>query len=722
MTFNETSRPLKRIKRSTTATTNNNRVTADHYDFLTFPSAADSVNPGEPFRSGVQGFLSRHARVTFPPSLFPWLLTWQMVLRVAGDVDGPDPTVVVDIVEEDVTRSTRSVYCNQCRVVGWSGNPVCRKRYHFIIRADNNSGGAAATAADGYHKTCPRCQNLLHLSESRCKCCNSVITTDDLEDWVYSQFEDNTHLLHGVIHSNGYGHLLTLNGREGGSKVISGCHIINFWDRLCTVLAVRKVTVMDVSRKYGMEYRILHAITHGHSWYGSWGYEFKSGSYALTVDAYQRAVETLSTIPLSPLLFEGRGHRTRLHAIISFYQSLSESELITIKDLFSFMLRLIHETHRFTTTSKRRKTEYGTSNILCAWTRNDVEHVQQAMIKVLAASACWVTRRALKGVMCKAAYPELLDYCMKHFGGKMAANGMVVHARYNTNSSDIEFRLEHLSFNYGAGLESCYPPEDHIKRDLKFLYDSLLQPETMVSYRPQPTRKCVIDSAVKLLDCKQFIKDYKPDERTTTNPFEIHLWCHVELLDQTKDDPIPPEMIVLPLNATIADLKSEAAKAFQEVYAMFKRFEVEKLLEYGSIEDSITLKFLVGSYGSVRVQGRCSAKHGLIRFRMERGIENWTVDCICGAKDDDGERMLACDTCGVWQHTRCAGIDNSDAIPTKYVCLRCINSYRRKSNILPDSDSKEEANRDSLSSKICRGEATDGPGIDPRLTMTFGVR
>lgn len=69
--------------------------------------------------------------------------------------------------------------------------------------------------------------------------CNTALTVDDLEDWVYHQFEDTTHLLHGVVHSNGYGHLLRVNGREGGADILSGFDIMNFWDRLCKRLAVR---------------------------------------------------------------------------------------------------------------------------------------------------------------------------------------------------------------------------------------------------------------------------------------------------------------------------------------------------------------------------------------------------------------------------------------------------------------------------------------------------
>ncbi|GLT74641.1 hypothetical protein SLA2020_464280 [Shorea laevis] len=661
------SRPLKRARRSA-------RVTADLPDFIAFPPPA--VGSVKPFRVAVRSFLSNNARLTvaFPPPVLPCLMTWQILFRV-GDLmsDGPDlaPVVVaLDVVEEDVTRSTRSVYCDQCRVVGWSGHPVCRKRYHFMIRSENGGG------MDGYYKSCSSCGNPLQFSDSRCKWCNQSIATDDFEDWVYSQFEDNTHMLHGVVHSNGYGHLLTVNGREGGSNVLSGSDIMNFWDRLCTALSVRKVSVMDVSKKYGMEYRLLHAITKGSSWYANWGYEFGFGSYGLTVDAYKRAEHTLSSMPLSPLLYQGRKPQTRLQKIITFYQALSGSELLTLKDLFSFLLRLINESHKKLITKASKKSNPSPSNVLCAWTRDDVEHVQQAMIKVLMAAnqSSWVTRRTLKGVMCKTASLELLDYCLKHLGGKLAANGMVVEAQCNPTSSDFEFRLQPLNFTSCQSSPHCnFPSEEHLKGDLKYLFDVLLNPKSMMDYRPQATRDCVIDSATKLLDCKQFVKDCKPHADDTST---IYLWCHLELADQSKDDPIPPpELIVLPLNATVADLKSEAAKAFEEVYAMFKRLQVEDLLGYGPIEDNITLKLLVGTSGLVKVRGRCSGKYGLNRFRKERGTENWTVDCTCGTKDDDGERMLACDVCGVWQHTRCAGIDNSDAIPAKYICKKCSNSF-----------------------------------------------
>lgn len=81
--------------------------------------------------------------------------------------------------------------------------------------------------------------------------CKTAITTDDVEDWLYLQLEDNTHLLHAVVHSNGFGHLLTLNGRQGGSKLLSGRQVMDFWDRLCQTLAVRFGTLnLRIGLKY----------------------------------------------------------------------------------------------------------------------------------------------------------------------------------------------------------------------------------------------------------------------------------------------------------------------------------------------------------------------------------------------------------------------------------------------------------------------------------------
>lgn len=216
-------------------------------------------------------------------------------------------------------------------------------------------------------------------------------------------------------------------------------------------------------------------------------------------------------------------------------------------------------------------------------------------------------------------------------------------------------------------------------QDLKLFFDSLLHPQTMLSYGTEATRELAISSAEKLLDCKQFMKDYKPEKTSSSkNPSFICLSCQVELIDQSEEDawiPPPAEIVILPANATVSDLKAEVSKAYQDVYLAFRKFQAEELLGYSGVDDSTQVKLLLGSTVEfVRIRGRCLAKSGLGKYKMERGMERWTVDCSCGAKDDDGERMLACDVCGVWQHTRCSGINDQDAVPARFVCYKCRGS------------------------------------------------
>lgn len=108
-------RPMKRVKR---------RVTADLSDFFTFPIGGE-VAPRGPFRTSVKKFLQKNALLPPPSSLFPHLLTWQVLFRVGNTVDddGGPSVLFLDVVEEDVARS-RSVYCDQCRVVGKFFTPI----------------------------------------------------------------------------------------------------------------------------------------------------------------------------------------------------------------------------------------------------------------------------------------------------------------------------------------------------------------------------------------------------------------------------------------------------------------------------------------------------------------------------------------------------------------------------------------------------------------------
>jgi hypothetical protein len=49
-------------------------------------------------------------------------------------------------------------------------------------------------------------------------------------------------------------------------------------------------------------------------------------------------------------------------------------------------------------------------------------------------------------------------------------------------------------------------------------------------------------------------------------------------------------------------------------------------------------------------------------------LQEWIVRCICGVTVDDGGHMIACDRCGVWQHTICNGIAVD---PSQWMCTSC---------------------------------------------------
>ncbi|XP_031473248.1 PHD finger protein At1g33420 isoform X1 [Nymphaea colorata] len=661
-------RPCKRLKR---------RVTAELFDLRGFPPPgfADLYGPA-PFRTSIRSFLSRFVgSPQTPASLLPSpnLRAWQIVFQVGGgEIDGGAAAVTLNVVEEDVSLS-RSVYCDHCRVVGWSSHPVCNTRYHFIIRADNSS-------LDGYPQTCTGCGSCLPSLNSRCKSCRHQITANDLEDWAYLQLDNPTHLLHGVVHSNGYGHLLRVNGREGGSKLLSGCEILDFWDRLCNMLRVRKVSVMDVSKKYGLEFRLLNAVAKGRPWYGNWGYEFGAGSFAISIDSYFQAVRAISSIPLEPFLVEERSRRTPLYDIIFFYSSLSTSPLSTLQDLVLYIMTLVHEARSQSSTASKKPV--GTE--LSRWRADDLSQIERALMKVLqvATTSSWVSYKSLGGAISRARDPELVDFCLKRLPGRTVGD-KVVCSQFNPATKTLEYRLQARDIVLGKS-ESCVtavPSEEHLLHDLRYVYESLVHPQTMMNYRPLETRALAMDSARKLLDCKQFVKSFEAEYRKEQhcNPFITTLLCKVELIDQPEGfiSP-PPELINLPKSATLSDLKLEITKCFRDVYIFFRQFQVEELPDFRHIDDSSQLSLHCSSLKTpIVARGRCPVNRSFFQFIMERGTDSWTVDCQCGAQDDDGERMLACDVCGVWQHTRCVGIPDFEEEPTKFVCKKCGGCHKR---------------------------------------------
>uniref|UniRef100_A0A453HGF5 PTC1-like winged helix-turn-helix domain-containing protein n=1 Tax=Aegilops tauschii subsp. strangulata TaxID=200361 RepID=A0A453HGF5_AEGTS len=337
-------------------------------------------------------------------------------------------------VELHLGAKLMSLICST--LIGWSRHPVCVKKYHFIIRNEKMASC----------KTCRRCGLMVQLFQTRCPACShgSALPHDESEDWDYAQIDDPRHLLHGIVHENGFGHLVRINGHEGGSSLLTGYQLMDFWDRLCTYLRVRKVSVLDVSKKFEVDYRVLHAIATGCSWYGQWGFKLGSGSFGITSETYSKAIENLSSVSLSHFFPHSRYPRNQLQDTIAFYQSLSKRPLTTFRDLFLYVLGLAagKSVHTHLVTMHKRELAYDANFKEENWADEKIKQAMDVVLKVLRAADRWVAMRTLKAATAHPiGSPQLVDYCLKTIGGTRTYDGMVVVVRCNSETNTIEYRF-----------------------------------------------------------------------------------------------------------------------------------------------------------------------------------------------------------------------------------------------------------------------------------------
>lgn len=64
----------------------------------------------------------------------------------------------------------------------------------------------------------------------------------------------------------------------------------------------------------------------------------------------------------------------------------------------------------------------------------------------------------------------------------------------------------------------------------------------------------------------------------------------------------------------------------------------------------------------------------IVRMKKEE-----IINCICGFGEEDG-LMIQCELCLCWQHGICHGIEKSNQVPEKHVCLICKNPYRQRTS------------------------------------------
>ncbi|XP_071715538.1 PHD finger protein MALE STERILITY 1 [Rutidosis leptorrhynchoides] len=588
------------------------------------------------------------------------MTVWSFQLEVHRH---PPSHVLLFVVEESVEASPNR-HCKHCIYIGWGEHLICNKKYHFLVPSKDTMSAFLSYFGNNHSSTVMGKLNFLEL---------------------------NGHTMHGVFHSNGFGHLLCVNGLETGSD-LAGHLILDFWSRLCFCLQARKVSLIDLAKQRSMDLRLLHGAAYGQSWFGHWGYQFGRGSFGVTQQMYQKALEALQNVPLCILAHHIGPLDMEIPILFSKYQTLSSRSLVTLGDLLKFMLDL---KSRLPKESALRTYNPG---ILvensCRWSPKRIEMAARVIVESLKkAKFRWVSRQEVRDTArTYVGDTGLLDFVLKSLGDHVVGKYLVRRC-LNPVTKVLEYCLEDIS-NTLTNQEEFVTSDSKFKARCKISRAQLMNDMFYIySYIVRGQKKdmdSTITSTISLasrivLDSKYFVKDYKGNEILSKVESEdgekSKLYCTIAIQDnidiggpdesEHKLITLPYEKIMLRKNATFNELIEQVEKNFREIYWGFKSFMFGSIINLNPKgSDQV---FRVSKSGSKLVfQGKLVDMGMNHESIFESGLrQNMIVDCGCGTKGDDGERMVACDICEVWQHTRCLKIPNNEEIPNIYVCSRC---------------------------------------------------
>ncbi|KAF6146540.1 hypothetical protein GIB67_008826, partial [Kingdonia uniflora] len=642
---------------ATNETLKNRKRNKKLYGFHTFGDPGCPIDHlSGPFRDNIREFLRECGEIEdYNVEGMP---TW--CTHLVNESNG----VVVPLytVEENVKHSSRP-FCDHCRCAGWSHHFVSKRRYHLIIPSDGE-------------------------------------WDDQTEGSVY---DFHSHLLHGLIHCNGYGHLLCINGLEGGSEFLCGREIMDLWDRLCTTLRTRKITVEDSSVKRSMDLRLLYGVAYGHSWFGRWGYKFYHGSFGVTEHNYEAAIRVLSSLNIGNVLEDlGRESRDKLvKEIVQVYREMSDTQLTTIRDLIRFMLTVKSRApvqrkvvtkppppakaikprkslKKNNNPTKYKKFKSFVSEMDSRWPKRRLEYAAEVIVEALKERQGGMSRQEVRdAARLHIGDTGLLDFVIKSINNYIVGNYVVLRT-LNPSTRVLEFTINEVNSptivdsDEDEAIVESPPITDpvglDVYQDAKCLYHEVLE--------EYPESELVELATRVVLDSKHLVKEwiFKDDEEDVLLRFLCQLLMTPDECEMKKGNrPLPQgELVVVPPYATVGDLKIACEEALKDTYCIMKGLTVDEIEGVDVMNDE---EVLFGSFESgANVWVRGSGMDLESKLTYEGGSDSWTVDCSCGAKDDDGERMVSCDICEVWQHTRCNCIDENEVVPTLFLCSRCCSS------------------------------------------------
>ncbi|KAL6637028.1 hypothetical protein ACP70R_024600 [Stipagrostis hirtigluma subsp. patula] len=568
--------------------------------------------------------------------------------------------VVPIVAVEELAAASPAPLCDLCRCAGWSNHWVSKRKYHFIIPTETDWDQPLGASA------------LLRRSD---------------------------HLLHGIIHSNGFGHLVALCGRDGGSTFLSGREIMDIWDHLCSALRVRAVSVVDLTRKRSLELRLLLGVVHGETWFTRWGYCLAKGCFSVSTSTYAAALEDLAALPVDYL----RSRHVR--RVVTIYRRLSNKPLATVRELLRCLLDWKHREPPLSPPPAKtctqlpflppkpcavkrmrqpcRRFEDVVDLLDCRWSKKRLLNAAEVVVDKLLehADGTKMTRQAVRDAARGAIGDTgLLDFVIKSLSDTIVGNHIVRRV------PDPENRVLHFSLEEYAEPETesdpveveaghtpsvvRWPSTAEVERDLRAVYRAMVEART--------------GAAQAVLDCKHWVKWWGLGDESDDQLRFLVEWRPQPQEAAELTRPLPPgDIVVVPLHASIGELLIEAEHALRDTYCFFEEFQANSLDGIAGEKWDPVMLGGAESGDTIGVHG-----HGVdmvTGMRCQGGSNPWEVQCVCGAQDDDGERMVACDACNVWHHTRCVGIADDEPVPPLFLCLLCGGALMAAGPILGEA-------------------------------------
>lgn len=308
----------------------------------------------------------------------------------------------------------------------------------------------------------------------------------------------------------------------------------------------------------------------------------------------------------------------------------------------------------------------------CRWPAKAVKQAAEVLISVLKSNFSKKTM-SLPELQEKAGQAigdsELVGFVLKSLSNSLIGNQLIYCSKH-PSTKRVEFSIEDV-LNQGmienleglSSLEIAY--ERDVYEDVLFLYSNVL-----FGYKESDS---VSLASRTIIDGKQFVKEWFLEDQEINQfmPLECQVLPSFDELETELTRPLSPgEVIVVPPSITIEELKGFAQSAFRDTYCIMDKFVVNQIGGLRGIEDDKVLSCTMKPNAHVWIRG--SGLDLETKLRYEDGPYKMTVDCICGARFDDGEMMILCDGCQVWQHGRCNGIDDDDeAAPSVFQCAAC---------------------------------------------------